>query len=94
MSHTGWNQHVDDPARVKWASDIYKTFADRHPQSVSYVDLHAYVCAGGAASPRLDGTNLTSDGIHLDPAGSRKVWTWLTPRLAALASVTPSPPSG
>jgi peptidoglycan/LPS O-acetylase OafA/YrhL len=74
---------IDDPRRVAWVNTVYARYARAHPDSVRFVDLHRHVCAGRASSPTLDGHRLTDDGVHLTKSGSRAVWRWLGPQLAA-----------
>jgi len=71
-----------DPVQARKAehlNDLFRQFADDHPDDVVVVDLAALVCPGGAPCPtKVDGITLRpEDGIHFEEDGAR----WLSPKL-------------
>ncbi|GAA4604401.1 peptidoglycan/LPS O-acetylase OafA/YrhL [Actinoplanes octamycinicus] len=77
----------DRPERVDAWNRLLHRVADRHPGTVTVLDLNAVTCPDGKFTWHVRDVRMRSDGLHFTPSGVQRVIApWLLPRLAALAA--------
>ena len=76
--------HADSVASL---ADAYRELANRHPDSVTVIEVGDLLCPGGAPCPALDvdGTPMRPDGVHLSESAARWYVPLLLDRAALLA---------
>ncbi len=80
-----------ETARVDHWNNLVKTVSRAYPESVTLVDLHAFLTPVGQAAGSVPGVdNLRSDGIHFSPEGAAVVARWLAPKIRHAAEPTSS----
>jgi hypothetical protein len=75
---------IDDVERQRAFNGMLREVLNRHP-AVRTLGLRAFSCPQGRYEPELGGVRLHADGVHWTPGGARLVWSWLAPRLHAVA---------
>jgi hypothetical protein len=73
-----------DPRRVVFLNDLYREFAQQHPDQVVVADLNRLVCPEGENTDvTVDGVRLREDGVHFTNDGADLVARWLAPQIIA-----------
>jgi peptidoglycan/LPS O-acetylase OafA/YrhL len=81
----------DQPARVDAWNDLLRAEAARYPGKITVLDLNRLVCPAGKFTWSIHGLRIRSDGLHYTPSGVQKIIApWLLPKLATVATTTPS----
>lgn len=75
----------NNPRRVAWVNGVFAAFARANPGRVTMIPISQWVCPGGHFLTQRDGIVLRPDGVHYDPQSAALTWTWLAPRVEALA---------
>ena len=79
-------QSLFEKARVDHWNDLLRSVAQAHQDSVSVIDLHAYLDPNGDAVNSIAGVDdIRSDGIHFTPQGADVVARWLSPKIVGIA---------
>jgi SGNH domain (fused to AT3 domains) len=78
-----------DDRRRKHLNEIERTFASRHPDQVTVIDLTTILCPGGPPCHRVvSGIDARPiDGSHFGTDGATMVARWLMPQLAQFSKV-------
>jgi hypothetical protein len=72
--------------RVDHWNELLRTVAQAHPDSVTVVDLHAYLNPNGDFVNAIAGVDpVRSDGIHFSSQGADVVARWLSPKFVRIA---------
>ena len=72
--------------RVDHWNESLRTVAQAHPDSVTVVDLHAYLNPNGEFVNAIAGVDpVRSDGIHFSSQGADVVARWLSPKFVRIA---------
>ena len=80
------SQSLFEKPRVDHWNDLLRSVAQAHSDSVSVVDLHAYLDPNGDAVNSIAGVDgIRYDGIHFTPQGADVVARWLSPRIVRTA---------
>jgi lysophospholipase L1-like esterase len=80
------SQSLFEKPRVDHWNDLLRSVAQTHSDSVSVVDLHAYLDPNGDAVNSVAGVDdIRYDGIHFTPQGADVVARWLSPRIVRTA---------
>jgi peptidoglycan/LPS O-acetylase OafA/YrhL len=76
-----------DDSKRKHLNEVARTFASRHPDQVSVIDLTPILCPGGPPCHRVvNGIDARPiDGSHFGTDGATMIARWLMPQLAQLA---------
>jgi peptidoglycan/LPS O-acetylase OafA/YrhL len=79
-------QSLFERHRVDHWNELLRAVAQGHPDSVTVVDLHAYLNPNGEFVNAIAGVDpVRSDGIHFSPQGADVVARWLSPRFVRIA---------
>lgn len=82
-------QSLFEKPRVDHWNDLLRSVAQEHQDSVSVVDLHAYLDPNGYSVDSIAGVDdIRYDGIHFTPQGADVVARWLSPKIVRLAHET------
>jgi lysophospholipase L1-like esterase len=82
-------QSLFEKPRVDHWNELLRSVAQAHQDSVSVIDLHAFLDPNGDAINSIAGVDdLRSDGIHFTPQGADVVARWLSPRIVRIAHQT------
>jgi len=82
-------QSLFEKPRVDHWNDLLRSVAQEHQDSVSVVDLHAYLDPNGDSVDSIAGVDdIRYDGIHFTPQGADVVARWLSPKIVRLAHET------
>jgi len=77
----------DDRRRIGILNDLYRRFAERHPDKVTLIDFNSFVCPDGRFTDLVvDGVRMREDGIHFTPKSSCAVARWLVPQIVDAAT--------
>ncbi len=80
------SQSLYEKPRVDHWNDLLRSVAQAHQDSVSVVDLHAYLDPNGASVDSIAGVDhIRYDGIHFTPQGADVVARWLSPKIVRIA---------
>ena len=80
------SQSLYEKPRVDHWNDLLLSVAQAHQDSVSVVDLHAYLDPNGASVDSIAGVDhIRYDGIHFTPQGADVVARWLSPKIVRIA---------
>jgi hypothetical protein len=80
------SQSLYEKPRVDHWNELLRSVAQAHPDSVSVVDLHAYLDPNGDAVNTIGGVDdIRYDGIHFTPQGADVVARWLSPKIVRIA---------
>ena len=80
------SQSLYEKPRVDHWNDLLRSVAQAHQDSVSVVDLHAYLDPNGASVDSIAGVDdIRYDGIHFTPQGADVVARWLSPKIVGIA---------
>jgi hypothetical protein len=85
-----WAAIRRDPARVAAVNQVFRTFAEAHPDQVRYADLGTVLCPYGNPHPALADVPLRSDGVTLSRYGASAVWHWIAPVAEGALGVRPT----
>jgi lysophospholipase L1-like esterase len=78
-----------DRRRIDILNDIYRRFAEQHPDGVSLVDLNGFACPDGRFTDVVvDGIRMREDDIHFTPKSSYVVARWLVSQIAQVAATS------
>lgn len=69
-----------DPARVAWLNEVWRTFAENHPDDVRLVDISPVLCPDGNPRPVIEGQTVRDADGRLTPRGAVALWTYLIDR--------------
>ncbi|MCJ7492392.1 MAG: GDSL-type esterase/lipase family protein, partial [Dehalococcoidia bacterium] len=73
--------------RINELNEVYRRFAEEHPDEVALADLNAFACPESRFTDLvIDGVRMREDGIHFSEGGSPIVARWLAPQIIAAAS--------
>jgi peptidoglycan/LPS O-acetylase OafA/YrhL len=79
-------QSLFERHRVDHWNELLRTVAQAHPDSVTVVDLHAYLNPNGEFVNAIAGVDpVRSDGIHFSSQGADVVARWLSPKFVRIA---------
>jgi SGNH domain (fused to AT3 domains) len=79
-------QSLFERHRVDHWNELLRSVAQGHPDSVTVVDLHAYLNPNGEFVNTIAGVDpIRSDGIHFSAQGADVVARWLSPRFVRIA---------
>jgi peptidoglycan/LPS O-acetylase OafA/YrhL/lysophospholipase L1-like esterase len=82
-------QSLFEKPRVDHWNELLRSVAQAHQDSVSVIDLHAFLDPNGDAINSIAGVDdLRSDGIHFTAQGADVVARWLSPRIVRIAHRT------
>jgi peptidoglycan/LPS O-acetylase OafA/YrhL len=77
----------DGLRRVTELNNLYRQFAEQHPDKVTLVDLNGFACPEGRFTDLVvNGVKMREDGTHFTPNSSYIVARWLAPQIAAAAA--------
>jgi hypothetical protein len=75
-----------EDGRYAHYNKVLRTFAKRHPDTVTLIDTVPFVCPGGVPCPKdVHGVVLRPDGGHFTHDTAPVIGRWLFPRLVAAA---------
>jgi peptidoglycan/LPS O-acetylase OafA/YrhL len=79
-------QSLFERDRVDHWNELLRAVAQAHSDSVTVVDLHAYLNPNGEFVNAIAGVDpVRSDGIHFSPQGADVVARWLSPKFVRIA---------
>jgi lysophospholipase L1-like esterase len=79
-------QSLFERDRVDHWNELLREVAQAHSDSVTVVDLHAYLNPNGEFVNAIAGVDpVRSDGIHFSPQGADVVARWLSPKFVRIA---------
>lgn len=66
-----------DPSRVAWLNEVWRTFAANHPDDVRLVDISPVLCPDGNPRPIIDGQPVRDADGRLTARGAEALWSHL-----------------
>ncbi len=71
-----------EPHRVEAVNEVIRDVAARNKSSTVVYDLAGYLCPDGKHyRARIDGVDISPDGIHFTKDGGVVIWDWLVPQI-------------
>jgi len=88
------NAEAAQPHRVKAMNDAIKEVAAKNADTTFVMDLNKLMCPDGQHYlAKINGQQMSNDGLHFTPDGAEYVWQWMVPQIEQNIGIPLTPTS-